>query len=83
MIPRGWIYNLLESDLNTSKPYNETSVANGRIQMSSSPAAAPIVFDRKNDGGLGLCIHYRALNSGTVENQYPLQLISEMLGCVH
>jgi len=33
----------------------------------------------KKDGGLRLCVNYRALNLGTVKNRYPLVLISELL----
>ena len=45
----------------------------------SSLAAAPIHFAKKKDGGLRLCVDYRALNAGTIKNRYPLPLISEML----
>lgn len=34
----------------------------GWIQPSSSPYGAPILFTRKGDGGLRLCIDYRAVN---------------------
>jgi len=78
-IPDGWIYNLSEVELKTLKAYIETNLANGFIQRSSSRAAAPIVFAKKKDGGLQLCVDYRALNRATVNNRYPLPLISEML----
>jgi len=55
----------------------EANVTNGFIQRSS-PAAAPILFAKK-DGGLRLCVDYRALNTATVKNRYPVPLISEML----
>jgi len=44
------------------------NLANGFIQRSSSPAAAPILFAKKKDGGLRLCVDYWALNLGTVKN---------------
>jgi len=78
-LPYGRIYNLSEVELRTLKAYIETNLANGFIQRSSSSAAAPILFARKKDGGLRLCVDYRALNSGTIKNRYPLPLISEML----
>jgi hypothetical protein len=65
--------------LKTLKPYIETNLANGFIQRSSSPAAAPILFAKKKDGGLWLYVDYRALNKATVKNRYTLPLISEML----
>jgi len=78
-IPYGWIYNLSEVELRTLKAYIETNLSNGFIQRSSSLAEAPILFAKKKDGGLRLCVDYRALNSATVKNRYPLPLISEML----
>jgi hypothetical protein len=78
-LPYGRIYNLSEVELRTLKAYIETNLANGFIQRSSSPAAAPILFAKKKDGCLRLCINYRALNAVTVKNRYPLPLISEML----
>jgi len=61
------------------KAFIETNLANGFIQRSSSPAAAPKLFAKKKDGGLRLCVDYRVLNLGTVKNRYPCLLISEML----
>ena len=78
-LPYGQIYNLSEVELRTLKAYIETNLANGFIQRSASPAAAPILFAKKKDGGLILCVDYRALNKATVKNRYPLPLISEML----
>jgi hypothetical protein len=43
-IPYGRIYNLSEVELKMLKAYIETNLANGFIQWSSSPAAAPILF---------------------------------------
>jgi hypothetical protein len=78
----GRIYNLSEVELKTLKACIETNLANGFIQRSSSPAAAPILFAKKKDGGLRLCVHYRTLNKATVKNRYPLLLISKILDCV-
>jgi hypothetical protein len=81
-LPYGRIYNLSEFELSTLKAYIEANLANGFIQRSSSPAAAPILFAKMKDGGLRLCVNYRVLNKAMVKNQYPLPLISEMLDCV-
>ena len=78
-IPYGRIYNLSDAERKTLKAYIETNLANGFIQRSSSPAAAPILCAKKKDGGLRLCVDYRALNSATIKNRYPLRLISDML----
>jgi len=70
-LPYGRIFNLSEFELKTLKAYIETNLANGFIQRSSSWAAAPILFAKKQDGGLRLCVDYRALNLSTVKNRYP------------
>jgi hypothetical protein len=78
-LPYGRIYNLSEVEFKTLEAYIETNLANGFIQLSSSPAAAPILFAKQKDGRLRLCVDYSALNKATVKNRYPLPLISEML----
>ena len=77
--PKGWITNLSEFELKMVKAYIERTLANGFIQQSSSSGAAPILFGKKKDGGLQLCVDYRALNLGTVKNWYPLLPIPELL----
>ena len=50
-LPYGRIYNLSRFELWMLKAYIEAILANGLIQRSSSPAAAPILFAQKKDGG--------------------------------
>ncbi|KAI0999484.1 hypothetical protein K3495_g8713 [Podosphaera aphanis] len=49
------------------------------IRASSSPAGAPVLFIRKSGGGLRFCVDYRALNSMSKADRYPLPLIKETL----
>ena len=49
------------------------------IRPSKSPAGAPILFAKKKDGTLQLCIDYRGRHAVTIKNRYPLQLIQESL----
>ena len=49
-----------------------------RIQVSNSPYGAPILFAKKKDGRLRMCIDYRQLNSNTVIDSYPLPRIDEL-----
>lgn len=51
----------------------------GLIQPSSSPWGAPVLFCKKKDGSLRMCIDYIALNQLTVRNTSPLPRIDECL----
>ena len=51
----------------------------GLIEPSVSPFGAPVIFVKKKDGSLRLCIDYRALNQITVRNPYPLPRIDELI----
>ena len=51
----------------------------GYIQPSKSPYGAPVLFAKKKDNGLRMCIDYRALNKQTIKNKYPLPRIDEIL----
>jgi len=57
----------------------EENLHTGQIRPSKSPMAAPVFFIKKKDGSLWLVQDYRALNSMTVKNKYPLPLISELV----
>ena len=59
----------------------------GFIQPSKSPVGAPILFVKKKDASVRLCVDYRGLNKVTVRNRYPLHLIPTLLdhlrtGCI-
>ena len=75
----GPIYSPGSVELETLKDYIETNLANGFIRPSKSFAGALILFDRKSDGSLQLCINYWGLNNFTIKNRYPLPLIEELL----
>jgi hypothetical protein len=51
----------------------------GFIRPSKSPYAAPILFVKKANGELRMCLDFRALNELTVKNRYPLPLIEDLL----
>ena len=51
----------------------------GKISLSTSPYGAPVLFVKKKDSSLRMCIDYRALNSQTVKNRYALPRIDELL----
>ena len=45
--------------------------AAGFIRPSKSPFGAPILFVKKKDGTMRMCVDYRALNSITDQEQLP------------
>ena len=75
----GFIYSLGPGELETLKTYIKTNLANGFIRPSRFPARASILFNRKPDGSLCLCVDYWGLNNLTIKNRYPLSLIGESL----
>ena len=78
-LPYGSIYSLGLVELETLKAYIETNLANGFIKSSKFPAGTSILFNRKSDGSLQLCVDYQGLNNLTIKNQYPLLLIGKLL----
>ena len=75
----GLIYNPSQDELATLKEYIDENLAKGFIRHSKSPAGAPILFVKKKDGSLRMCVDYWGLNKVTIKNQYPLPLISGLL----
>lgn len=77
--PFGPLYNLSTEELQILHNYIQDMVAKGLIRPSTAPCGAPVLFARKKDGSLRLCVDYRRLNAITLKNVYPLPLIPEML----
>lgn len=50
----------------------------GFIRPSTSPWGAPVLFVRKKDGLLRMCIDYRQLNKVIIKNKYPLPRIDDL-----
>ena len=51
----------------------------GFIWPSVSPWGAPVLFVRKKDGSLRMCIDYRQLNKVIIKNKYYLRRIDDLL----
>jgi transposase InsO family protein len=78
--PKGCkVYPLSPSEQKEVDKFLQENLATGRVRPSKSPMASPVFFTKKKDGGLRFVQDYRALNSVTVKNKYPLPLISELI----
>src|SRR5258706_2653106 len=75
----GPLYSLSREELETLREWILANLGKGFICTSSSPAGAPVLFVRNKNGSLRLCMDYRGLNVGTINNRYPLPLVRETL----
>ena len=78
-IPNKKLYPMKEKELEELRDYLGKNLSRGWIRESDSPAGAPILFVKKKDGSLRLCVDYRGLNAVTKKDRYPLPLIGEAL----
>ncbi|KAJ6437630.1 AAA family ATPase [Purpureocillium lavendulum] len=78
-IPWGPLYSMSRDELLVLRKTLTELLDQGFIRVSSSPAAAPVLFAKKPGGGLRFCVDYRALNSITKKDRYPLPLLKETL----
>ncbi|GKA96182.1 putative reverse transcriptase domain-containing protein [Tanacetum coccineum] len=51
----------------------------GFIRPSHSSWGAPVLFVKKKDDSMRMCIDYRELNKMTIKNRYPLPRIDDLL----
>ena len=65
-------------ELSELKKQLDELTKSGFIQPSKSPFGAPILFVKKKDGTMRMCIDYRALNEITVKNKYALPRVDEL-----
>jgi hypothetical protein len=74
---KGFAYN--PEQLAAIKKYIDEETPKGTIRPSKSSCASPVLLVRKPNGGLRVCVDYRALNALTVKDRYPIPLIRETL----
>ena len=75
----GPIYFLLASEQETLKEFIEKNLNTGFIQPTSSPHSVPVLFIKKKDSSLHLCVDFCSLNHISKKDCYPLLLISNLL----
>lgn len=78
----GPLYRMSPAELEEVRRQLTDLMDKGWIRPSDSPFGAPILFVRKKDGSLRMCVDYRKLNLATRKNRTPLPLIDELLDVI-
>ena len=73
-------YRMAPVELKELKLQLQELLEKGFIHPSVSPWGSPMLFVKKKDGTLLLCVDYRQLNKMTVKNKYPLPRIDDLFG---
>nr|GEZ40757.1 putative reverse transcriptase domain-containing protein [Tanacetum cinerariifolium] len=71
-------YLLASSEMKELMSQLQELLDKGFIHPSSSPLGALILFVKKKDGSLRMCIDYHELNKVTVKNVYPVPRIDDL-----
>jgi len=77
--PLGTLYSLSPVELSALRTFINENLNTGFIHPTASSHAALVLFVKKKDGSLRLCIDFRGLNKITKKDRYPLPLISDLL----
>jgi len=75
----GPIYSLSASEQEALKEFIEENLNTGFIRLTSSLYGILVLFVKKKDGSLCLCVDFRRLNCISKKDRYPLPLISDLL----
>jgi hypothetical protein len=81
LLPAGPLYNILKDKLLVLRKFLEKNLSKGFIRASLSPVVSPVLFAKKPNRGFCFYVDYRAFNTITIKNRYPLLLIQEILVC--
>ena len=71
-------YRMAPTEIKELKEQLKDLLDKGFIRPSISPWGASVLFVRKKDGSLRMCIDYRQLNKVTIKNKYPLLRIDDL-----
>jgi hypothetical protein len=71
-------YRMSTPELKELQLQLEEILKKGYIRPSVSPWGALVLFVKKKDGTLRLCIDFRQLNKVTVKNKYPMPRIDDL-----
>ncbi|XP_075479405.1 uncharacterized protein LOC142520288 [Primulina tabacum] len=71
-------YRMAPTEMKKLKNQLQDLLDKGFIRPSSSPWGAPVLFLKKKDGSLRLCIDYKEINKVMIKNKYPLLRIDDL-----
>lgn len=72
------LYQMTVKEISELKVQLQEMLEKGYIRPSASPWGVPVLFVKKKDGSLRLCIDYRELNQVIVKNMYMLPRINDL-----
>ncbi|XP_069149168.1 uncharacterized protein [Solanum lycopersicum] len=71
-------YHMAPAELKELKEQLKDLLSKGFIRPSVSLWGAPVLFVKKKDGSMRMCIDYRQLNKVTIRNKYPIPRIDDL-----
>ncbi|XP_043696602.1 uncharacterized protein LOC122647217 [Telopea speciosissima] len=71
-------YRMAPTELRELQAQLQDLLKKGFILPSMSPWGAPVLFVKKKDGSMRMCIDYKELNKLTIKNKYPLLRIDDL-----
>ncbi|XP_070034663.1 uncharacterized protein [Nicotiana tomentosiformis] len=71
-------YCMSPKELKELKEQLEKLLAKAFVKPSMYPWGTPVLFVKKKDGTMQMCIDYRQLNKVTINNNYPLSHIDDL-----
>jgi len=76
--PHSHIYPLSGTELSLLREFIDDILGKGHLIVAVS-SSAPVLFAKKKDGTLRLCVDFRNLNKLTRKDQYPILLVTNLL----
>src|SRR5882724_5307180 len=77
--PHSHIYLLSGTELCLLHEFLDDMLSKGFIRSSQSPGSAPVLFAKKKDSTLQLCVNFQNLNKITRKDKYLIPLVTNLL----
>ena len=71
-------YRIAMAELRELKAQIQDLLHKEFIRPSASPWVAPLLFVKKNDGSMRMCINYQQFNKVTIRNKYLFPQIDDI-----